>query len=117
MKKVICLVICFALLCTAAAASEWRSTQQAQKVQQVFDECDEEQLFELFDLWVAEMSDRQYADDGQFIFVLNTKTKKFHTLGCVNIRTIAPENRVVEKQGHDYIVNELQYKPCRECNP
>ena len=117
MKKVICLIICFALLCTVAVAGDWRETPQAQTVQQVFDECDETQLFELLDMWVEEVSSRQYAEDGNYLFVLNRKTKKFHTMGCMHIRTITKEHRAVETQGRAFIVNELKYKPCGECNP
>ena len=117
MKKVLSFFAAVVLLCTAAAASDWRESPEAQEASEIFSRCDEEQLFVLFDLWVEETSSRQYPEDGNYVFVANKSSKKFHTMGCKYVRTIAPENRLIERRGRDYLVVECNYKPCGECNP
>ena len=50
------------------------------------------------------------------MFVLNTKTKKFHLTNCMQTLLIKTENRE-----HSYLsaeeLSKKHYKPCGSCNP
>lgn len=50
------------------------------------------------------------------MYVINTKTKKFHLSNCMATLTIAPENREHSVHTPKELINE-GFKPCGQCNP
>ena len=55
------------------------------------------------------------------LYVLNTKTKKFHLSNCMNTLLILSENREHTELSSEILMNEgykgNKYKPCGECHP
>ena len=50
------------------------------------------------------------------LYVINTKTKKFHLSNCMATLTIAPENREHSTLSPKELIAK-KYKPCGQCNP
>ena len=50
------------------------------------------------------------------LYVINTKTKKFHLSNCPNTLTINTENRKHSTQSSEELINE-GLSPCGQCHP
>ena len=50
------------------------------------------------------------------LYVINTKTKKFHLSNCMTTLTIDAENRKHSYETPEALM-EQGYKPCGQCNP
>lgn len=55
-------------------------------------------------------------DAEETLYVLNTKTHKFHLPECESVKDIQPENRE-EYTGSRFALLEDGYSPCKRCNP
>lgn len=50
------------------------------------------------------------------MYVLNTKTRKFHLSNCLTTLAIDPENREHSTRSPEELI-KMGYKPCGQCNP
>ncbi|MCI7181851.1 MAG: S-layer homology domain-containing protein [Schaedlerella sp.] len=53
---------------------------------------------------------------GDYTYVLNTSTMKFHYQNCKDVPKISPENYSTSNATRDYII-VLGYSPCGHCHP
>ena len=56
------------------------------------------------------------ADSGAFTYVLNTRTMKFHDLGCSGVADIKAENRQTYTGSREDLIAQ-GYSPCGQCQP
>lgn len=50
------------------------------------------------------------------LYVLNTKTKKFHLSNCMTTLMIETDNREHSRLSPEELM-DMKYKPCGQCNP
>lgn len=63
------------------------------------------------------LSDQEAAESGdETDYVLNTRSKKFHTPDCSGVETMSPQNREEFTGSREELIAQ-GYSPCRQCNP